>query len=266
MKNKMLLLTVAAILFMIGIAILIAVAVTNNGDDIPDGIYYGSDITTEEIDEPEADTETAFLTEHDWIRNVDDTEHISFHRDGSFSYWCSCGSAVDDYDLYDSFEYKDSVLTVKGGDDSALINVIYYDGYYLCLYLEQQQECRVFVDSDYADSPYVEHDPHGFVSDNWVELHILGYDGIALKAAPLNYDGDAKKDFEEYIKELKVTDDIEFYCVTTVDDKGEVTTEHFKLEAEDMEYIGEYYTGGYAQLDAEGNIRYMVFYGKTIIQ
>ncbi len=266
MKNKKSLLTIGIILFIIGIAIIMIVAATNSREDVPDGIYYGSDITTEEYVEPEIIPEIAFLTEPEWIRGGNCTEQFTFGRDGHFAYWCACGNPVDDYDLYDTFEYKDGVVKVTGMGMSTELNVIYHDENYLCLYLEAEKECRVFVNSDYANSPYVEHDPYGFASDNWVELHILGYDGDNLRVAPYNYDGDAKKEFEEYIIDIPVADGIEFYDVTTIDDKGKVTTEHIKLDSEDVGHIGEYYTSGYAQLDTDGNIKYMVFYGKTVIQ
>ncbi len=242
------------------------VAVTNSREDVPEGIYYGSDITTEEYTEPEIDPELAFLTEHEWIRNVNCEEHINFDRDGYFSYWCSCGSPVDNYDLYDSFEYTDGVIYVKGYDEEdTLMKVIYYDKNYLCLYLEAEKECRVFIDEDIANDPYVEHQNEIYSGEGWLGIDILGYDGEKLKAAPYNYDRDAHNEFKQYIREIPVSEDIEFYSVTTVDDNGAVTTEHFKLDEENIGYIGEHYTSGYAQLNAEGRIKYMVFYGKTTI-
>ncbi|MBR4881498.1 MAG: hypothetical protein IKU19_06155, partial [Clostridia bacterium] len=192
-------------------------------------------------------------------------EHISFKADGGFSYWCSCGSAVDNYDLYDSFEYKDDVITVKGCDGDASMKVIYYDEFYLCLYLEAEGECRVFADESYANADYTEHDPATFVNDGWAELYVLDYDGNELTLAPIGYDGDAKAEFEEYIRKIKVSDDVEFYSVSTVDN-GVITTEHFKLEETDEEFIGEYYTGGFVNFDVDGDIKYVVFYGKTTIQ
>ena len=266
MSNKKLLLTIGTVLFVMGI-LFIAIAVVLSMNDGTSDFKNESDVTTEEYAEAESYSETLFLSEHRWIRNINCQEQITFSHDGRFSYFCSCGSPVDNYDLYDSFEYKDGVISVMGTDDEkAAMNVIYYDQYYLCLYLEAEKECRVFVDSDYASSPYAEQDPFYFASDNWLELHVLDYDSEYLKAAPYNYDGDAREEFKEYIKELTVSDDVEFYSVTSVDNKGELTTEHFKLSEEDIEFIGEYYTGGYAQFDMEGNIRYVVFYGKTVIR
>ena len=206
----------------------------------------------------------AFLTETDWIRDGECGEHISFKEDGEFSYWCSCGSPVDSYDVYDSFEYEDGVITIIGEDRKTSATVIYYDENYLCLYLDEEEECRVFVDSNYTE--YTEPGPATFANEGWAALHILGYNDGRLKVAPINYDGDAKKEFEEYIRDLSVTADIEFYSVESVDDNGDITTEHIKLNEEQISHIGEYYTGAFVNFDTEGNVRYVVFYGKTIIQ
>ena len=213
-----------------------------------------------------ADRNPEFLTEKSWIRVGNCEEHIRFEEEGEFAYWCSCGSPVDDYDLYDSYSYRDNLITMKGGEDKTTARVIYYDESYLCLYLEAEDECRVFVDESYANADYAEHEPATFANEGWAELHILGYNDGKLKVAPVNYDGDAKKECEEYIRDLSVTADIEFYSVESVDDNGDITTEHIKLNEEQISHIGEYYTGAFVNFDTEGNIRYVVFYGKTIIQ
>lgn len=265
MSTKNILKAVAAILFILAFVCIIIAVVIGIRKEVDPHVEYGGDMTTEEYAEPEINPETAFLTEPEWIRGGNCAEQFTFGRDGHFAYWCACGNPVDDYDLYDTFEYKDGVITVTGEGMSADLNVIYRDENYLCLYLEAEKECRVFVNSDYSGSANTEQDPYAFASNNWIELHILNYDGKNLKAAPYNYDGDAKKEFEEYIRDIPVSEDIEFYDVTTVDDNGKVTTEHFKLDEENIGHIGEYFTAGYAQLDAEGRIKYMVFYGKTTI-
>ncbi len=266
MSKKNVLLIISSVIFVIGIAIVFAVAVTSGTDsnDI-NGIIYGSDIETDSDTESLVDPELAFLTEHDWIRSVDDTEHISFHRDGTFSYWCSCGNPVDNYDMYDSYEYKDDVITIRGYDADTSMRVIYGDEQYLCLYLEDQGEIRIFTDSEYAENIHIEHDPAEHAGLGWANLHVLDYDGESITFAPFNYDRDAHLEFDEYIRSVPLAENVEYYSVTTIDDNGEVTTEHFKLEAEDIQYLGEYYTGGYVHFDTEGKIRYIVFYGKTVI-
>ena len=244
MKNKKILLIIAVILIIVGLTIVFVVAMTVGRKE---------------------DKAPAFLTEHDWIRQDNCEEHISFRAGGEFSYWCTCGSPVDNYDLYDSFEYSDNVISVKG-EDTAAMQVIYYDENYLCLYLDPEKECRVFVDSDYAYADYTEHDPASFVNEGWAELYVLGYNDGKLNVAPIGYDGDAKSDFEEYIRDLTVTEDVTFYSVDSIDDNGSLTTEHIKLGETEIPHIGEYYTGAFVNFDTEGKVRYVVFYGKTIIQ
>lgn len=263
MEKKKILLIISALLIITGITIIFIVTVTGNRDY---GDYELDPDDTGEYTEMAIDPKTAFLTEHDWIRQGNCEEHISFTRDGGFSYWCSCGSSVDDYDLYDSFEYKDDIITLKGYDGDVTAKVVYYDNYYLCLYLDSQSQCRVFVDSDYANADYIEHEPASFVNEGWLELYILDFDGNSFTVAPYGYDRDAEKDFEEYIRIFDIADGVEFYSVTTIDDNGEVTTEHFKLNEDEIPFIGEYYTAGYVNLDTEGKVKYIVFYGKTTIQ
>ena len=264
-KKKSLIITASILLVLAFVCFVIAVTVGVDRDTVPNP-EDTDDITVDNVGS-EVDAELAFLTEHRWIRNINCEERINFARDRYFFYSCSCGSPVDDYDLYDTFEYKDGVISLKGFDEEdAVMKVVYYDTNYLCLYLEEEQECRVFVDQNLANDPYIAQPAEKHAGQGWLMLHVLGYDGTSLKVAPYNYDGDAKTEFEEYIRDIPVADGIEFYDVTTVDDKGNVTTEHKKLTSEEMSHIGEYYTSGYAQLDSDGTVKYMVFYGKTVIQ
>ena len=54
------------------------------------------------------------ITTRAWERKSGgDTETIRFKENGDFSYSCSCGSPVDDYDLCDSYKYDDETGTIK---------------------------------------------------------------------------------------------------------------------------------------------------------
>lgn len=47
-----------------------------------------------------------------WVRTTDsDTEYLNFNKDGSFSYYCGCGSEVDNSDLCEYYTYdgKDTI-------------------------------------------------------------------------------------------------------------------------------------------------------------
>ena len=49
-----------------------------------------------------------------WIRDSEhDIETIIFHADGSFSYSCACGNAVNDSDLCESYVYNDKTKEIK---------------------------------------------------------------------------------------------------------------------------------------------------------
>lgn len=54
------------------------------------------------------------ITSQSWERdNGEDTERISFTKDGEFRYSCSCGSPVDNFDACDSYKYDKETKTIK---------------------------------------------------------------------------------------------------------------------------------------------------------
>lgn len=91
-----------------------------------------------------------FLTETDWVYHTNCDETIHFGADGSFSYYCACGSPVGDYDLYDTYTYDASTSEITlhpEGDDNTIKVLQHEDGklllefpdgtkeFALCLYL-----------------------------------------------------------------------------------------------------------------------------------
>jgi len=49
-----------------------------------------------------------------WTRDgLHDTETIRFNTDGSFSYTCACGNAVNDADLCDTYTYNEDTQEIK---------------------------------------------------------------------------------------------------------------------------------------------------------
>lgn len=49
-----------------------------------------------------------------WTRETEsDIEYIIFNSDGSFNYYCACGSPVNDSDLCDKYTYDDKTKTIK---------------------------------------------------------------------------------------------------------------------------------------------------------
>ena len=49
-----------------------------------------------------------------WTRETEsDIEYIIFNSDGSFSYYCACGSPVNNSDLCDKYTYDDKTNTIK---------------------------------------------------------------------------------------------------------------------------------------------------------
>lgn len=54
-----------------------------------------------------------------------DTEYITFNSDGSFSYYCACGNAVDNYDLCEYYTYDGKeTINLVCFDEDGIINTI----------------------------------------------------------------------------------------------------------------------------------------------
>lgn len=75
-----------------------------------------------------------------WTREADDdTEFLSFSKDGSFSYYCACGNPVNDSDLIESYSYDEEkqMITFRATEptDSMVtkVTVLEYDDEHLKL-------------------------------------------------------------------------------------------------------------------------------------
>lgn len=209
-----------------------------------------------------------FLYAHDWI-NYDEecTEEISFNSEGEFMYFCGCGEPVGDYDLYDSYSYfpEEGLIKLSGSGYEEDVSVIYYDESYLCLLLGNNN-FQIFMDAEFAYNEYAPHEDMEIYADNgWIFLYVLEYSGDMLKAAPFDYDGDARESFAEYITELELTDDAEFAITETTVQNGVYDTVSSELADGELVNIGEFYNVGYLHITPEGKVDSVMFYGKTEI-
>ena len=86
-----------------------------------------------------------------WIRYDSDTEHLSFGRDGEFSYWCSCGNPVDNADMCETYTYnaESKTITLNCYGPNEKIKVIKYTDKQLVL--KFGSETRTFTNAKYVE-------------------------------------------------------------------------------------------------------------------
>ena len=109
MNGKRVALTVLAIL---GIAIAgVCVYIILKGEDET----YKFDTQDQPLVNPNTEVIEALFVDKRYTRIIEgDTETISFSSTGKYSYSCSCGNAVDNYDLCEYYTYdgKDKITLV----------------------------------------------------------------------------------------------------------------------------------------------------------
>ena len=94
-------------------------------------------------------------------------------------------------------------------------------------------------------------------------LRILGYENGMLTVTNYDYEKDTASDFELWT--LPAQEDISFSEVLVTIENGKETIEVTTLTEEDYENLGEFYTAGYVEMNRDGEVASIVFYGDTII-
>ena len=210
-----------------------------------------------------------FLTRGNWEGN--DTQCVNvidFDEDGSFSNWCYCGSPIGDSDLTERFLYRASdraiLLLDPEGETFETGTVLYADDWYLVVDLWG----RTYVYENLNEErPTVRPCAQELVGTDEITkpcLHILGYENGMLTVSSYDYDGDAEADYEKWT--LPVREDVVFTSVAVNVVGDAETVEFLKLSESDYEHIGEFYTGGYVEIDGYGEVASVVFYGELIVQ
>lgn len=210
-----------------------------------------------------------FLTRGNWEGN--DTQCvnvISFKEDGGFSNWCYCGSPVGAGDVAEQFRYRASdraILLLDGeGKQMETGTVLYADNWYLVVNLWG----RAYVYENLNEErPTVRTCALELVGTEEMTkpcLHILSYENGMLSVSSHDYDGDAAADYEVWT--LQVNEDVVFTSVLVNVVGDTETVEFLKLSERDYEYIGEFYTGGYVEINGAGEVASVVFYGELIVQ
>ena len=209
-----------------------------------------------------------FLIDANWEGN--DTQCVNvikFKEDGGFSNWCYCGSPVGYGDICESFRYSSKDRTIFLLDDKKEIietgKVLYVDDLYLIVDLWGR--CYVYENLD-MECPK----PHLCALEYTKTeemtkpcLTVLGYENGMLTVSSYDYDGDAASDFEVWT--LPVSEDFSCSTVSVTVENDVVSLETAELTESDYAYLGEYYTGGYIEMNRDGEVSNIVFYGELII-
>ena len=192
---------------------------------------------------------------------------INFKEDNGFSNWCYCGSPVGDGDVSEEFRYDASNHSILLLDcDKEIIEkgtILYVDDWYFIVDLWER--CYVYENTD-KERPL----PHSCALEYTQTeemtkplLYVLDYEDGMLTVSSHDYDGDAAADFDVWT--LPISEDFSCSSVSVTIDQGNESVEVVTLTEDDFEYMGEYYTGGYVEMNRDGEVASIVFYGELII-
>ncbi len=90
--------------------------------------------------------ETINFKASDWQRLTEsDTEFLYFNEDGTFSYYCACGSPVDDFDACEKYTYdkNKNQIVLKCMDGKRKLKIVEYNEDKLVLEFEDGN--RTFI-------------------------------------------------------------------------------------------------------------------------
>lgn len=192
---------------------------------------------------------------------------IRFKQDGGFSNWCYCGSPVGDGDITESFSYHADEKTVRLYDDGGRLvetgKILYADQSYLIIDLWSRVYVYENLDAYRPKVALEAIEPTGVEEMTKPYLTVLDFDGKILKVSSYNYDKDADSDFEVW--QLEASEDIQFTSVSVKFENGVCSVENHTLTQEETETVGDSYTTGFFEIDREGKVKSVVFYGELII-
>ncbi len=140
-------------------------------------------------------------------------------------------------------------------------NILFKDDTYTITKTDKQVVIAV---NDGASAPSVHNAAKEYIDTACPCLYVLDYSGATLTVSSHDYDGDAKDNYTTW--ELCAADGIIFNMISVVDDKGIVTVDSVTIPQEEHQYVGEYYTGGFFEFNALGEVSCITFYGETVIQ
>ncbi len=209
-----------------------------------------------------------FLVNAQW-QGTDEqcTNVIDFKEENGFSNWCACGSPVGNGDVVEEFRYieKDKCILLYDSEKELVDTgkILFCDDMYLVIDLwssvyvyentagflpEVHAEAKDIIEDDGSTKPY---------------LAVLDYEDKALTLSSYDYDGDAKDEYNVW--DLPAADDVEFKSVSVMVKNDVAETDVKILSSEDIKDIGDFYTCGYVNINSDGLVEEVIFYGETIV-
>lgn len=220
----------------------------------------------------ETESDTDFLTEKRWEYNtLSCTEVLVFDKEGTFSYYETCGNPVGDSDMYETYSYdkEKQVITVHSSDDSLEdmeIEVLRYVKDSLLVRINGS--IKEFERNN--DVPTPVSDVHDKLEGYSTYLALRNIENGMIETAPAYVDMDAGG--RKFIREEKLADTVEIFNLyeKIVHPDGEkpdeLTTEFSELTIEDVAYSEDNsFSAGYVWYNDDLEIIKIVYYGSMEI-
>lgn len=183
----------------------------------------------------------SFLTDHEWIHYNFDPETISFQKDGTYAYYCACGNAVGDSDLFDSYSYNEdtSEITLSPVEtDHHIIRVLRYEKSRLLLAFDDG--ITEFIDANdplmNMNAPDISYDSNNYTEGYSSYIAIIDHNETSFTTAPADYDKN-NPNYESYLLTEKKTDNTKYYLWTmqiTQEESGDTISHNLQELSEEQ--------------------------------
>lgn len=203
----------------------------------------------------------------EWVSNTESCyNNLFFGENGEFNNYCDCGEPVGYADVIESYSYSDSKKTVtllSDGEAEGKGKILYCDEHYLIIDMFDEVITYTNAKKRLNEVRKCALEYTGTDDLTKAQLAVLGYEGGKLKVSQYEYDADAAADFTVW--ELPCAEDIKFTDVSVTVENGKETVEYNTLSKSDYEGIGEFYHNGFVEMNEDGKVSGVIFYGELII-